>query len=66
MAEGQDELRVPMTYKANGLEYTKTFILKRGSYAIDVAYDVVNNSGANATVGMYAHLRQTYRSLAVA
>ncbi|GAM71095.1 inner membrane protein translocase component YidC [Vibrio sp. JCM 19236] len=47
-----------MTYKANGLEYTKTFILKRGSYAIDVAYDVVNNSGANATVGMYAHLRQ--------
>ncbi|GAM78540.1 inner membrane protein translocase component YidC [Vibrio ishigakensis] len=58
MAEGQDELRVPMTYKANGLEYTKTFILKRGSYAIDVAYDVVNNSGANATVGMYAHLRQ--------
>lgn len=58
MAEGQDELRVPMTFKANGLEYTKTFILKRGSYAIDVVYDVVNNSGANATVGMYAHLRQ--------
>ncbi|KHA59887.1 membrane protein insertase [Vibrio variabilis] len=58
LADGQDELHVPMTYAANGLEYTKTFILKRGSYAIDVEYNVVNNSGNNATFGMYAHLRQ--------
>ncbi|KZX70175.1 membrane protein insertase YidC [Vibrio sp. HI00D65] len=58
LADGQDELRIPMTYQANGLNYTKTFILKRGSYAIDVEYDVVNNSGNNATLGMYAHLRQ--------
>ncbi|EGA70977.1 membrane protein insertase [Vibrio sinaloensis DSM 21326] len=58
LADGQDELRVPMTFSANGLEYTKTFILKRGSYAIDVEYNVVNNSGNNATFGMYAHLRQ--------
>ncbi|MEZ9059785.1 membrane protein insertase YidC [Vibrio pelagius] len=58
LVDGQDELRIPMTYQANGLDYTKTFILKRGSYAIDVEYDVVNNSGNNATFGMYAHLRQ--------
>ncbi|CDU13389.1 membrane protein insertase YidC [Vibrio coralliirubri] len=58
LADGQDELRIPMTYQANGLDYTKTFILKRGSYAMDVEYDVVNNSGNNATFGMYAHLRQ--------
>ena len=58
LAEGQDELRIPMTYSANGLEYTKTIIVKRGSYAVDVEYDVVNNSGNNATFGMYAHLRQ--------
>lgn len=58
LADGQDELRIPMTYQANGLDYTKTFIFKRGSYAIDVEYDVVNNSGNNATFGMYAHLRQ--------
>ncbi|MDA0119963.1 membrane protein insertase YidC [Vibrio sp. T11.5] len=58
LEDGQDELRVPMTYQANGLEYTKTFIVKRGSYAVDVEYDVVNNSGNNATFGMYAHLRQ--------
>ncbi|MCM5510723.1 MULTISPECIES: membrane protein insertase YidC [Vibrio] len=58
LEDGQDELRIPMTYQANGLEYTKTFIVKRGSYAVDVEYDVVNNSGSNATFGMYAHLRQ--------
>ncbi|MBT2919696.1 membrane protein insertase YidC [Vibrio anguillarum] len=58
LADGQNELRIPMTYQANGLEYTKTFILKRGSYALDVEFDVVNQSGNNATLGMYAHLRQ--------
>ncbi|MFD2016513.1 membrane protein insertase YidC [Vibrio olivae] len=58
LADGQNELRIPMTYTANGLEYTKTFVLQRDSYAIDVIYDV-NNSGANATIGMYAHLRQS-------
>ncbi|MGI3094004.1 membrane protein insertase YidC [Vibrio diabolicus] len=58
MAGGQDELRVPMTFTANGIEYTKTYIFKRGSYALNVEYDVVNNSGNNATFGMYAHLRQ--------
>jgi YidC/Oxa1 family membrane protein insertase len=59
MADDQDELRIPMTFAANGLEYTKTFVLKRGSYAVDVEYDVVNKSGNNATFGMYAHLRQS-------
>ncbi|HHI5411683.1 TPA: membrane protein insertase YidC [Vibrio metoecus] len=58
LAEGQDELRIPMTYQANGIDYTKTFILKRGSYAVDVVFDVANNSGNPATLGMYAHLRQ--------
>ncbi|EGQ8650141.1 inner membrane protein, 60 kDa [Vibrio cholerae] len=58
LAEGQDELHIPMTYQANGIDYTKTFILKRGSYAVDVVFDVANNSGSEATLGMYAHLRQ--------
>ncbi|WP_186176087.1 membrane protein insertase YidC [Vibrio jasicida] len=58
MTDGQDELRVPMTFTANGIEYTKTYVFTRGSYALNVEYDVVNNSGNNATFGMYAHLRQ--------
>ncbi len=58
LADGQDELRIPLTYSANGIEYTKTFVIKRNNYAIDVVYDVVNHSGSNASVGMYAHMRQ--------
>lgn len=59
LADGQDELRIPMTYQANGIEYIKTFIVRRGDYAVDVTFDVVNQSGNNATLGMYAHLRQS-------
>ena len=59
LAEGQDELRVPMTYVANGIQYTKTFVLKRGHYDVDVEFAVDNQSGNSATFGMYAHLRQT-------
>ncbi|MDW6091405.1 membrane protein insertase YidC [Vibrio rhizosphaerae] len=59
LTDGQDEVRVPLTYQANGITYTKTFTLKRNSYAIDVDFNVNNQSGQNAAVGMYAHLRQT-------
>ncbi|MFC5079108.1 Membrane protein insertase YidC [Vibrio thalassae] len=58
LADGQDELRIPLVYEANGISYTKTFVLKRGYYALDVEYVVDNKSGQNATFGMYAHLRQ--------
>ncbi|KEY91425.1 inner membrane protein oxaA [Candidatus Photodesmus blepharus] len=58
LADGEDEIRVPLSYQKDGLRYTKTFILKRNQYAIDVEFDVVNNSDYNSTVGIYAHLRQ--------
>ncbi|MGR5237311.1 membrane protein insertase YidC [Vibrio alfacsensis] len=57
IADGQDELRVPMTFTANGIDYTKTYVLKRGSYALNVEYNIINKSGSNAALGMYAHLR---------
>jgi len=59
LAKNKNELRVPLSYQANGITYTKTFILKRGKYAVDLQYAVNNESGQNAEVGMYAHLRQT-------
>ncbi|MEJ2766799.1 membrane protein insertase YidC [Photobacterium sp. MCCC 1A19761] len=58
LADGQDELRVPMTYSKDGIEYTKTYILKRGSYAVDVAYTINNPTDNAATVQMYAQLKQ--------
>ncbi|GAB3533689.1 membrane protein insertase YidC [Photobacterium proteolyticum] len=58
LADGQDELRVPMTYEKDGIQYTKTFVLKRGSYAVDVEYSINNQSAAPASVQMYAQLKQ--------
>ncbi|WED26694.1 membrane protein insertase YidC [Vibrio sp. DW001] len=58
LADGQEEIKVPLTYSVNGITYVKTFVLKRGQYDIDVNFDIDNQSGTNATVGMYAHLRQ--------
>ncbi|GHA61983.1 membrane protein insertase YidC [Photobacterium aphoticum] len=55
---GQDELRVPLTYQKDGISYTKTFVLKRGSYAVDVDYTIDNKTDKPATVQMYAELKQ--------
>lgn len=59
LADGQDELVVPLTYSKDGIEYTKTFTLTRDSYAVDVSYTINNQSDAPATVQMYAQLKQT-------
>lgn len=58
LAADQNELRVPLTLVKDGITYTKTLILKRDSYAIDVDYTVDNQSSAPATVEMYANLKQ--------
>ncbi|OCG23894.1 membrane protein insertase YidC [Gilliamella sp. wkB108] len=59
LADGENELRVPLTYEVNGVTYTKYYILHRGSYAIDVQYDVNNQSDAPVEVAMYGQLKQT-------
>ena len=59
LADGQDELRVPLTYQINGVSYTKYYILHRGNYAIDVQYDINNQSGSPIDVSMYGQLKQT-------
>lgn len=59
LSDGQDELRVPLTYQVNGVSYTKYYILHRGNYAIDVQYDINNQSGSPIDVSMYGQLKQT-------
>ncbi len=34
LAEGQNEISVPLTFEKEGVVYTKTFTLKRGSYDV--------------------------------
>ncbi|WP_075183333.1 membrane protein insertase YidC [Pantoea sp. 1.19] len=60
LADGQDELRIPLTYTAdNGATYTKTFVLKRGSFAIDVDYAINNASQQPLEVAMFGQLKQS-------
>lgn len=46
LADGQDSLVVPLTLTtADGLTITKTYTFTRGSYTVDVAHKVNNQSG---------------------
>jgi YidC/Oxa1 family membrane protein insertase len=59
LAEGQDTLRVPLTWRdAKGVNVTKTFIFKRGSYLIGVEHAVRNNSDAAWRARPYTQLQR--------
>jgi YidC/Oxa1 family membrane protein insertase len=56
---GAQELRVPLTWTdGQGLRVTKTFIFKRGAYAIDLTYDVQNDGPAARSLASYAQFLQ--------
>ncbi len=57
LAEGADELRVPLTWTDGaGLTVTKTYVFRRGSYVVDAVYDVNNASGAPVALAQYSQL----------
>ncbi len=43
---GQDSLRVAMKYVGDGVEVTKTYVFRRGSYVVDVLHSVRNLGAA--------------------
>ncbi|MCA6928628.1 membrane protein insertase YidC [Pectobacterium versatile] len=60
LADGQSELRIPMTYTAaGGVTYTKTFVLKRGDYALNVDYSVNNTSAQPLELTLFGQLKQS-------
>ncbi|WAT00615.1 membrane protein insertase YidC [Rouxiella chamberiensis] len=60
LGEGQAELRIPMTYTApNGAVYTKTFVIKRGAYAVNVEYNINNTTAAPLDLTLFGQLKQT-------
>ncbi len=64
LQEGVDELQVPFTWVGdNGLELTKTFIFKRGSYLIDVEQKLQNNSDQEWSGSFFGRLRQIPRNM---
>ena len=60
MADGQTELRVPLSWTGeNGVVYTKTFVFKRGEFAVNVDYNINNASQQPLEVAMFGQLKQT-------
>lgn len=59
LAEGQDELVIPLTWvNEEGLVVHKIFTLKRGSYLIDVTYQVENKSDAALSATFFGQLKR--------
>ena len=44
LSAGTDELRVPLSWSENGISVTKTYVFHRGTYVVDVLFDVSNHS----------------------
>jgi YidC/Oxa1 family membrane protein insertase len=54
---GANELRVPLSWTdGHGLTVTKTFIFKRGQYAIGLEYDVRNDGASPRKLASYAQI----------
>src|SRR3984893_16791453 len=54
---GAKELRVPLTWTdGQGLTVTKTFIFTRGSYAVDLIYDVQNAGATPRKLASYSQI----------
>jgi YidC/Oxa1 family membrane protein insertase len=57
LAPGANELRVPLTWTDGaGLSVTKTFVFKRGQYAIGLDYEVKNEGAATRKLASYAQI----------
>lgn len=59
LADGQEELRVPLTFEKDGVIFNKVFVLKRGSYDVAVNYEIQNNSESAIEVQPYGQLKHT-------
>ena len=56
LAEGQDELKVPLSWSGGGLSVTKTYTFRRGMYGIDVAYAVKNEAAQPRKLASYTQI----------
>jgi YidC/Oxa1 family membrane protein insertase len=60
LAQNADSIVVSMSYNgANGLIVIKRFSFERGSYLVDVSYEVRNNSTAPWSANLFAQINRT-------
>lgn len=57
----QNEIKVPLTFKKGDLIVTKTFILKKGSFAVNVDYSITNKGNKVVSLQPYGQIK--YNSL---
>jgi YidC/Oxa1 family membrane protein insertase len=58
--EGKDELRVPLLFvDKSGIKYKKTFLLKRGSFAVNIIHDLENGSQHPIATALSGEIRQS-------
>ncbi|MEO1574492.1 MAG: membrane protein insertase YidC [Pseudomonadota bacterium] len=61
MADGQDTLTVPLTWRdASGVTAVKTFTFRRGRYDVDVSLEVTNGSGETFTAAPYVQVQRKH------
>jgi YidC/Oxa1 family membrane protein insertase len=57
LASGQNDVEVPLTWtNGEGVTVTKTYTFTRGSYAVQIRYDVQNASNAPFRASQYAQI----------
>ncbi|WP_372591339.1 membrane protein insertase YidC [Guyparkeria sp.] len=59
LVDGESVLEVPLVWERDGVRVTKTFIFKRGSYAIDVRHTVENTTDAEWRGQQYRQLTRS-------
>ncbi|UDG81434.1 Membrane protein insertase YidC [Candidatus Profftia lariciata] len=60
LTKDQNKLIIPLNYQSqNGVLYTKTFVLKRGEYAIGVYHTIHNTSKKSLYLSMFGQLQQS-------
>lgn len=59
LAEGQNELVVPLVFEKDGVTFRKVFVLKRNAYDISVNFEIDNQSEKVIEVEPYGQLRHT-------
>ncbi len=54
-----DKLVVALSYEKDGITFVKNFTLHKGSYRVDVSYDIKNNTEREISVRTFGQIRQT-------
>lgn len=58
-SSGTQQLQVHLTWRNNALTVVKTYTFTQGSYAVQMRYDITNDSGKNWTGSVYTQLART-------